>query len=64
MWIDLTGRFGALHIQTREPIKSIRIASNFIEQPWLEMVKEGIVHIKNIQTNKIIIIQHISWVFD
>ncbi len=45
MWIDLFGRHGALQIQTRDPIKSIRIASNYTKWPPLE--KEGIVHIKH-----------------
>ncbi len=59
MWIDLIGRCGAvLQIQTREPNKSIRTASNFTKRPWLEMTKEDIVHIKNMQSNKINIIQH------
>ncbi len=40
------GRRGALQIQTREPIKSIRTASNFTKRPWLEVSKEDIVHIK------------------
>ncbi len=52
------GRRGALQIQTREPIKSIRTASNFTKRPWLEMVKEKIVHNKNMQSNKMNIIQH------
>ncbi len=30
----------------REPTKGNRIALNFTNQPWLEMAKEGIVHIK------------------
>ncbi len=49
-----------LHIQTREPIKNIRIASNFTKRPWLEMAKEDIVHIKNMQNNKMNIMQHIA----
>ncbi len=44
-----------LQIQTREPIKSLRAASNFTELPWLEMTKEII---KNMQSNKMNIIQH------
>ncbi len=54
----INGRHAALQIQTREPIKSIRAASNFTKQPWLEMTKENIVHIKNMQSNKINIISH------
>ncbi len=42
----LIGRRGALQIQTRELIKSIRIL-NFTKRPWLEMTKEDTVHIKN-----------------
>ncbi len=49
-----------LQIQTREPIKHIRIAKIFAKRPWLEMAKEGIVHIKNMQINKMNIIQHIA----
>ncbi len=48
--------YKALLIWTREPIKTIRIASDFTKQPWLEMEKEDIVHVKNMQSNKIIII--------
>ncbi len=62
MWIDLMGRCEALQIQAREPIKSIRTASNFIKQPWLEMTKDT-VHIKNMQSNKMNIIQHTAWTF-
>ncbi len=47
-----SGRRGALQIQTWEPIKSIRTASNFTEQLWLDMTKEDMVHIKNMQSNK------------
>ncbi len=57
---SVNGRCGAGKIQTREPIKSIRISSNFTEQPWLEMAKEGIVLIKNMQSNKTNIIQRIA----
>ncbi len=35
-------------------------ASNFTKQPWLEMAKEDIVCIKNMQSNKMNIIQHIA----
>ncbi len=44
-------RSAALQIQTKEPIKSIRTASNSTERP-LEMVKEDIVHIKHMERNK------------
>ncbi len=47
MGVDLTGRREELQIQIREPIKSIRIASNFTKWPRLEMAKEDIVHIKH-----------------
>ncbi len=50
----------ALQIQTREPMKSIRKASNFTKQPWLEKTKEDNVHTKNTQSNKMSIIQHIA----
>ncbi len=53
-------RCGALQIQTSEPIKSIRIASNFTKRSSLEMTKENTVHIKNMQNNKMNIIQHIA----
>ncbi len=43
---SVNGRHVALQIQTREPIKSIRTASNFTKQPRLEMTKEDIAHIK------------------
>ncbi len=49
-----------LEIPTREPIKSIRIASNFTKWPWLEMAKEDIVHYKNMPSNKMSIIQHVA----
>ncbi len=52
MWINLTDRRGAPQIQTREPIKTIKIASNFTKQPWLEIAKEDTVHIKNMQSIK------------
>ncbi len=55
-----SGRRGAQQIQTREPIKSIRIASNFVKSPWRETTKDGIVHIKNMQSNKMNIIQHMA----
>ncbi len=57
MWIDLIGKRGPQQNQTWEPIKSISMASNFTEQPWLEIAKEGIVHFKNMQSNKMNIIQ-------
>ncbi len=39
-------------------------ASNFAEQPWLEMTKDDIVRIRNMQRNKMnIIIQDITQVF-
>ncbi len=60
MWVELIGRCGELQIQTREPIKNIRIASSFTTQPWLETEKEDILHIKNMQSNKMNIIQHIA----
>ncbi len=53
-----------LQLQTREPIKSIRTASNFTKWPWLEMTKEDTVHIKNMQSNKMNIIQHTAWAFN
>ncbi len=56
--LSVNGRRGALQIQTREPIKSIRTASDFKKQPRLEMAKENIAHIKNIKSNKMNIIQH------
>ncbi len=40
--------------------ESIRIASNFTEQPRLEKAKDNIVHIKTQQTNKMNIIQHLA----
>ncbi len=55
--VSVEGRCDALQIQIKEPIKSIRIASNFAKWPWLEMAKEDIVHIKNMRSNKMII-QH------
>ncbi len=36
---SVNGRREALQIQTREPIKSFRITSDFTEQPRLEMTK-------------------------
>ncbi len=48
----------SLQIQTRETITGIRISSNFIKQPRLEMAKKDIMHIKNTQNNKTKIIQH------
>ncbi len=62
MWTDLIGRRRALQIQ-REPIKSIKIALNFTKQPCGEIAKEGIMHIKNMQSNKMKIIQHIAEAF-
>ncbi len=53
-------RRGALQIQTREPIRSIRVASNFTERPWQEMAKEVTVRIKTFKV-KMNIIQHIAW---
>ncbi len=50
-------------LKTREPIKSVRIASNFTKPPWLERVKEGIMHIKNMQSNKMNMIQHVHEAF-
>ncbi len=49
---SVNGRHGAPQIQTREPIKSIRIASNFTKQPQQEMAKEGIVLIKTCKATK------------
>ncbi len=60
---SVNGRRGALQIQTGEPIRSFRAASNFTKRPWLEMVKEDTVHVKNMQSNKINIIQHMAWAF-
>ncbi len=37
---SVNGRSEALQIQTREPIKSIKIASNFTKRPRPEMAKE------------------------
>ncbi len=45
---SVNGRRGALQIQTRDPIKSIK-TSNFTKQPWLEMTKEGF---RKMQLNK------------
>ncbi len=42
-----SGRQGALQIQIRKPIKSIRIASNFAKRPWLEMKKRHCAHQKH-----------------
>ncbi len=53
-----SGRCEVLQIQTRESIKSIKTASNFTKRPWQEMAKEGIVHVKNMQSNKVKIIEH------
>ncbi len=52
---SVDGRHRTLQIQTREPVKSVRTASNFSKRPWLEIAKEDTVHIK-----KINIIQHIA----
>ncbi len=60
MWINLIGMHEAQQIQTREPIKSIGIASTFTERLRLEMAKKDIVYIKNMQSNKMNIIQHIA----
>ncbi len=62
-WGSFNGRRGRLQVQIREPIKSIRMASNFPNQPWQETAKENIVHIKNKQSNKINIIQQIAQTF-
>ncbi len=62
MWTDLIGNVVPCKFK-REPIKSIRIASIFTKQPWLLMAKENIVHIKNMQDNKMNIIPHIAWAF-
>ncbi len=54
----VSGRRAALQIHTREPIKEIiRTASNFTTRPQLEMTKD-VMHIKNMQSNKINIIKH------
>ncbi len=53
-------RRGKLQIQTRELIKSIRVTSSFTKRSWLEMTKGDIVRIKNMQSNKMKIIQHIA----
>ncbi len=37
-----------------------RTASDLTKQPWLEMTKEIIVHIKNMQDDKMNIIQHVA----
>ncbi len=50
---SVNGRRGALQFQTRELMKSIRIAKKFAKSLWLEMLKGGIAHIKNMQSNKI-----------
>ncbi len=63
MWIDLIDRRGALQIHTLEPIKSIRISSKFTKRPGLETAKEGTVHIKNLQSNKMNIIAHTAVAF-
>ncbi len=52
-----------LQIQTGEPIKSLRIESNFTKRPWQEMIKEDTVHIKNMQSNKMNIFQHTAEAF-
>ncbi len=57
---SVNDRHGALQIQTREPIKSIRITLTFAKGPWLEMAKEDTVHIKNMQSNKMIYFQRIA----
>ncbi len=38
-------------------------SSDFTERPWLEMTKEDIVHIKNMQNSKMNIIQHTAEAF-
>ncbi len=40
-----------------------RTASDLTKQPWLEMTKEIIVHIKNMQNDKMNIIQHVAYTF-
>ncbi len=50
------GRGGAMQIQTKEQIESIRIASNLATRPWLEMAKEGIVHIRTCKATKWILL--------
>ncbi len=52
----------ALQIQTREPIKNLRAASDFSERPRLEITKDT-VHIKNMQSNKVNMIQHTARAF-
>ncbi len=54
----MAGRRGALQIQKREPIKSLRILSNFTKQSWMDITKEDIVLIKHMQSNKMNVIQH------
>ncbi len=49
---SVNDRRGVLQIQAREPIKGIRIASNFTNRPWLEMAKEDIVNIKTCKATK------------
>ncbi len=60
---SVNGRREALQIQTREPIKSIRITSDPTKRPQLEMTKEDTVHNKNMQSNEMNIIQHTAWAF-
>ncbi len=49
---SVNGRRWALQIQTTEPMKSIRTASNFTERPRLEMTKEGTVYVKSCKATK------------
>ncbi len=58
---SINGRCGPLQIQTREPIKNIWTASKFSKWLWLEMAKEDIVHIKNMQSNKVNIAESFDW---
>ncbi len=53
---SVNGSCVEMQIQTREPIKSIRITSNFTKGPCLEVAKDDIVLIKNMQSNKMNII--------
>ncbi len=60
---SVNGRRGTLQIQTRESIKRIRRASNFTKRTRLKMAREDIVHMKNMPSNKMNIIQHIVYFF-
>ncbi len=57
---SVNDRCEALQIQTRDPIKSIRRASNFTKWPGLEMVKEDTAH-QNTQSNNMNIVHHIAY---